>query len=91
MTWRGKALLFESVVMDKMEDGVAWCLRISNGTGPPLFPRSTVYQNFGFEFGAIHPAPDSEIPNIRYKLYADAMPYKEGSIEIEDIFQKQNT
>ena len=88
LRWRGNVILFKGGILDNLEDGSAIRLNFSNGAGGPIFPQSSRYVNFEFGTGTMHPEPKKTIQEIRYKVYADAMPFIEGKFEPDQIFKE---
>lgn len=84
----GKVIVFKQPgVRDELEDGSAVKLTFSNGDGAPLFPKSGCYTNFECNVGSVEPAPAKTISDIRYRVYADAMPFIEGRFDPAQILK----
>lgn len=89
----GKVLIFKNGVLDNLEDGSALRLNFSNSGGAPLFPKSTFYINFesdvaiGCEVRNINSSLTKTISDIRYRVYADAMPFIEGRFDPVQILK----
>jgi len=88
LRWRGNVILFKEGILDNLEDGSAIRLNFSNGVGGPIFPQSSRYMNFEFGIGTMRPEPKKTIQEIRYKVFADAMPFVEGKFEPDQIFKE---
>jgi hypothetical protein len=86
--WQGRLILFKDATLDKLADGSAFRLKFSNAISTPLFPKSSRYKNFEFGTGTMNPEPKISIKDIRYRIYADAMPFIEGSFEPDQIARK---
>jgi hypothetical protein len=83
-----KVMFFKNGIQDELEDGSAVRLTFSNSGGGPLFPKSACYTNF--EFGTVismDPVPKKTISDIRYRVYADAMPFIEGRFDPDKILK----
>jgi hypothetical protein len=87
LKWRGKVIIFRHGILDKLEDARALRLNFTNGSGAPLFPQSSCYINFEFATGTMNPEPEKTIKDIRYKVYADGMPFIEGRFDPDQIFK----
>jgi hypothetical protein len=89
VNWKGRQFIFEegNRTVFELEDGQAYSVKFTNAFGSPLFPKSSVYHNFKFDF-VTFPEPKSTIKEIRYKVYADAMPFVEGCFDPDQIFKK---
>lgn len=85
----GKVIVFKQpCIRDELEDGSAVKLTFSNNGGAPLFPKSACYTNFECNVGTIDPEPEKTISDIRYTVYADAMPFIEGRFDPAQILKK---
>jgi Putative DNA-binding domain len=86
--WKGRKFVFDdNPVVVELEDGQSYRPKFTNALGAPLFPKSSIYHNFKFSFAAF-PEPKATIRDIRYKVYADAMPFIEGKFDPEQIVEK---
>ena len=84
----GKVIIFKQPgVLDKLEDGSAFRLTFSNSGGAPLFPKSACYTNFECNIGKMDTEPEKTIGDIRYRVYADAMPFIEGRFDPDKILK----
>ena len=81
---KGKFIFDDKPTVVELEDGQSYRSKFSNALGAPLFPKSSVYNNFKFTFASF-PEPKATISNIRYRVYADAMPFIEGTFDPELI------
>jgi hypothetical protein len=85
--WIGKEFLFDKDrVSIQLEDGWCYPIEFSNAFGAPLFPKSSRYHNFKFSFATFQ-KPKTTIEDIRYQVYADAMPFIEGKFNPEQIMK----
>ncbi|HUZ06750.1 MAG TPA: ATP-binding protein, partial [Candidatus Paceibacterota bacterium] len=57
LKWQSKVIIFSDGILDKLEDGSALRLNLTNDNGAPLFPKSGRYINFEFGTGTMHPEP----------------------------------
>jgi hypothetical protein len=89
VVWEGKGLAFEDYPLVSLDDGKAIRLQINNTGASPLFPRDAVLKNFEFRIVGYNPVSKT-ISNVRYKVYADAMPFMEGDFEINKILPKND-
>jgi hypothetical protein len=86
--WQGHSVLFTEGILDELKDGTALRLNFDNSRGSPLFPKSACYRNFECGVGTMEPEPEKTIQEIRYRVYADAMPFIEGRFDFEKISRK---
>lgn len=85
----GKVIVFKQPgILDELDDGSAVKLTFSNNGGAPLFPKSVCCTNFACNIGTIDPEPEKTISDIRYTVYADAMPFIEGRFDPAQILKK---
>lgn len=88
LRWKGRVVIFKDGILDELGDGTALRLVFSNGNNSPLFPKSSSYRNFEFATGIMNPEPKKTINDIRYRVYADAMPFIDGRFEPDKIFRE---
>jgi hypothetical protein len=81
-------ILFRGGILDNLEDGSAIRLNFSSSVAGPIFPHSSSYMNFEFGTGTMNPEPKKTIQEIRYRVYADAMPFIKGKFEPDQIFKE---
>ena len=65
-------------------------MTFTNSGGTPLFPKGMCYRNFEFGTGTMNPMPKKTITEIRYKVFADDMPFMNGKFEPEQIFKESH-
>ena len=67
-------------------EGAFWRVPISNHHGRPLFPQDTIGTTVPFKFGPLPSSrPTKFLKAVRYKIFADEMPLKEGTLKLEDV------
>jgi hypothetical protein len=76
----------EPSVLDETADGYAYRISFNNSRTNSLFPESSMYENFKFEFGQMRQPEPKLLTVIKYTLYADDMPRIKGSFDPEEIF-----
>jgi hypothetical protein len=84
---RDKEFCFKNGIVDELEEGSALRLTFSNAGSSPLFPQSACYSNFGFATVLEMTRPEKTISEIRYKVYADAMPFIKGTFDPSQILK----
>jgi hypothetical protein len=88
LKWAGKKFIFnENPVVIELEDGWSYRIGFTNAHGVPLFPKSSRCHNFKFNFASSQ-EPRATIGDIRYIVYADAMPFIEGKFDPEKIVKR---
>lgn len=92
LIWQNRQLIFNDGTLVKIEGESALRLnKFHNAIGTPLFPFSLREENFKFFIGEMQPLPKKSISNIRYKVYADDMPFLEGSFLPAKIFRQSES
>jgi hypothetical protein len=85
--WKNRKFVFDdNPVVVELEDGQSYRPKFTNALGAPLFPKSSIYHNFKFSFASF-PEPRATISDIRYRIYADGMPFIEGGFDPDQIFK----
>ena len=89
MRVKGLDLFFDdhhaSFNLNQDSEGAFWRVPISNHNGRPLFPQNTIGTTVPFKFGQIQSRPTKFLDAVRYKIFADEMPFKEGTLELKDV------
>jgi hypothetical protein len=87
--FRGKLITYSDVILHETEEGDGYQMHYSNHLGAPLFPRGSLKAMFKFKFIAkMTPEPERQISDLRYIVFADAMPKQAGVFTYEQILSK---
>jgi hypothetical protein len=89
--WRGRQFVFTGGVSDnftmKQYKGVTYYqVSFGNASSSPLFPKCEIYRNFLFSWAKFS-EPKATLSDVRYVIYADAMPFVKGTFDPDKIIK----
>ena len=82
-----KVWVSNSVFIRDDEEGAHWRMHGYN-EGQPLFPKSTMAMQLLFKSREMENPPAKILNKIRYKIFADEMPFVEGTLELSEIVEQ---